>query len=89
MIRNRVGGDFCEDAFGRDSHGHASKSKETLYYSGHSSLHKTNGERCVRERSQGVRECSQAFTSVRRRSRVFVYYRICKCILANAALNPN
>jgi hypothetical protein len=32
MIRNRVGGDFCEDAFGRDGHGHASESKETLYF---------------------------------------------------------
>jgi hypothetical protein len=31
MIRNRVGGDFCEDAFGRDGHDHVSKSKETLY----------------------------------------------------------
>ena len=31
MIRNRIGGDFCENAFGRDGHGHASKSKETLY----------------------------------------------------------
>jgi hypothetical protein len=30
MIRNRIGGDFCEDAFGRDGHGHVSKSKETL-----------------------------------------------------------
>jgi hypothetical protein len=32
MIRNRNGDDFCEDAFGRDGHGHASKSKETLYF---------------------------------------------------------
>ena len=32
MIRNRVGGDFCEDAFGRDGHGHAWKSKETLSF---------------------------------------------------------
>jgi hypothetical protein len=31
MIRNRIGGDFGEDAFRRDGHGHASKSKETLY----------------------------------------------------------
>jgi hypothetical protein len=31
MIRNRIGGDFCEVAFGRDGHGHALKSKETLY----------------------------------------------------------
>ena len=31
MIRNRNGDDFCEDAFGRDGHGHASKSKEILY----------------------------------------------------------
>jgi hypothetical protein len=30
VIRNRIGGDFCEDAFGRDGHGHASKSKEIL-----------------------------------------------------------
>jgi hypothetical protein len=30
-LRNRVSGGFCEDAFGRDGHGHASKSKETLY----------------------------------------------------------
>ena len=34
MIRNRIGGDFCEDAFGRDGHGHASKSKEILYNKG-------------------------------------------------------
>ncbi len=25
---NRIGGDFCEDDFGRDGHGHASKTKE-------------------------------------------------------------
>ena len=31
MIKNRIGGDFCEDAFGRD--GRASKTKETLYES--------------------------------------------------------
>jgi hypothetical protein len=26
-----MGGDFCEDAFGRNGHGHASKSKEKIY----------------------------------------------------------
>ena len=31
MIRNRIGGDFCENAFGRDGHVHTSKSKETLF----------------------------------------------------------
>jgi hypothetical protein len=30
MIKNRIGGDFCEDAFGRDGDGHASKLKVTL-----------------------------------------------------------
>jgi hypothetical protein len=31
MMKNHIDGDFCEDARGRDGHGHASKSKETLY----------------------------------------------------------
>jgi hypothetical protein len=34
MIRNRTGGDFCVDAYGRDGHTHALKSKETLYLLG-------------------------------------------------------
>jgi hypothetical protein len=31
LIRNLICDHFCEDAYGRDGHGHASKSKETLY----------------------------------------------------------
>ena len=31
MIRNIICDHFCEDAYGRDGHGHASESKETLY----------------------------------------------------------
>jgi hypothetical protein len=31
MVRNLVGDHFCEDDHGRDGHGHATKSKETLY----------------------------------------------------------
>ena len=30
MIKNLIGDHFCEDAQGRDGHGHAIKSKETL-----------------------------------------------------------
>jgi hypothetical protein len=30
VIRNLIGDHFCEDAHGRDGHGHASKSKEIL-----------------------------------------------------------
>jgi hypothetical protein len=31
MMKNHIGVHFCEDAHGRDGHGHAIKSKETLY----------------------------------------------------------
>jgi hypothetical protein len=30
MVGNLIGDHFCEDAHGRDGHGHASESKETL-----------------------------------------------------------
>jgi hypothetical protein len=32
MIWKLIGYHYCEDAQGRDGHGHASESKETLYY---------------------------------------------------------
>jgi hypothetical protein len=30
-MKNHIYGHFCAEAFGRVGHGHASKSKETLY----------------------------------------------------------